>query len=133
MNNIQASTIPPSSTTIIAKGDSTASNHYFPLWDMAALQDVVADLLSKHLLYPIHIRSQQIQMENYYYHQKLALCQRKQQCLTTYNTVWYHSVNYVTKIAKLWWIKIIFMILRMKNQSYRVIEVFQAKAYGALL
>ena len=42
MNNIQASKIPPSTTTIVSKGDSAASNHYFPLKYIEALQDVVS-------------------------------------------------------------------------------------------
>ena len=43
MNNIQAYTIPPSSSTIITKSDSAASNNYFTLRDIASLQNVVAD------------------------------------------------------------------------------------------
>ena len=43
MKNIQYYTIPPSYTTIIIKGNSDASNNYFPLQDIAALQYFVAD------------------------------------------------------------------------------------------
>ena len=43
MNNIQDSKIPPSTTTSTSNGNSAASNHYFALRDIAALQDVVAD------------------------------------------------------------------------------------------
>ena len=43
MNNIQASKIPPSTTTIVAKCDSSESNHYFPLRDIESLQDFVAE------------------------------------------------------------------------------------------
>ena len=43
MKNIQVSKIWPSTTTIISKGDSASSNHYLPLRDIEALQDVLAD------------------------------------------------------------------------------------------
>ena len=43
MNNILSSIIPTPSTTIVSKVDITSSNHYFILWDIVALQDVVED------------------------------------------------------------------------------------------
>ena len=43
MNNIQASKIPTSNTTIIDKGDVAASKKYLVLIDIEALQDVVAE------------------------------------------------------------------------------------------
>ena len=43
MKNIQASKIPPSTTTIIDKGDSDSSDHYFSLRYIESLKDVVAD------------------------------------------------------------------------------------------
>ena len=52
MNNIKASIITPSPTTIISKGDSATSNHYFPLWYIATLQDVVADKLGPSVFKP---------------------------------------------------------------------------------
>ena len=43
MKNIQYSKIPPSTTKIIAKGNSSESNHYIPVRDIEALKYVVAD------------------------------------------------------------------------------------------
>ena len=43
MENIQASKISPSTTTIIAKDDSAEYNHYLSLRDIEALQYVIAD------------------------------------------------------------------------------------------
>ena len=42
MSNIQDYKIPPSTTTIIAKGDSAAPSHYCFLIDIDTLQNVVA-------------------------------------------------------------------------------------------
>ena len=52
MNNIQDSKIPPSTTTSTAKGNSVASNHYFALRDIVALQDVVADKFGPTVVLP---------------------------------------------------------------------------------
>ena len=52
MNNIQDSKIPPSSTTIIAKGCSAAYNQHSPLQYIAALQDIVAEKLRPTVVLP---------------------------------------------------------------------------------
>ena len=46
MKNIQTSKMPPSTTAIIAKGDSSVFNQYFPLRDIEALHNVVVDTFS---------------------------------------------------------------------------------------
>ena len=46
MDNIQTSKIPPSTTAIIAKGDSSVFNQYFPLRDIETLHNVVVDTFS---------------------------------------------------------------------------------------
>ena len=52
MTNIQDSKIPPSTTTTIAKGDSSASNQYSPLRDIEALHNVVSDKFSPTVVLP---------------------------------------------------------------------------------
>ena len=52
MNNIQSYTIPPPSAKIIAKGDSAASDQYFPLQDIAALQYFLADKFTPTVVLP---------------------------------------------------------------------------------
>ena len=44
MNNVQASKIPPSTATIIDKGDMDSYSYYFSLVYIEALQDVVAEI-----------------------------------------------------------------------------------------
>ena len=43
MNNIENSKIPSSTTTSTAEGNIVASNHYFAIRNITALQDFVAD------------------------------------------------------------------------------------------
>ena len=52
MDNIQTSKIPPSTTTIIDKGDNAASKNYLPLRYIAKLQDVVSDKFSPTVVLP---------------------------------------------------------------------------------
>ena len=52
MKNIQASKIPPSTTTIIDKGDSDSSDHYFSLRYIETLQDIVADKFDWTVIFP---------------------------------------------------------------------------------
>ena len=64
MNNIQSSTIPPSPTAIISKGNSFASNHYLPLLDIAELQDVVADNFGPSVVFPDSSTLTEMQPDN---------------------------------------------------------------------
>ena len=51
-SNINALQLPPKSQTIIAKGDSAASNHYWALRDCMVLDDVEVDPISPTVILP---------------------------------------------------------------------------------
>ena len=51
-NNINALQLPPKSQTIIAKGDSAASNHYWALRDSMVLDDVEVDPIGPTVILP---------------------------------------------------------------------------------
>ena len=115
MNNFKASKTPPSTTTIIPKGDIAASNHYFALRDIEQLQDVVADkfgptfvLLDTYTFTENSTRLLPLSSSLSYLANKTAVFDNLQQSII-------HMVNYVMTIAKLFWIKRTLMPLKMKN------------------